>query len=150
MTCNPSKDASGCRVSGLPVDCKLSKWSTWTKCAVTCGASQRERTRTVEVESLHGGKVCDPALTQTGPCDISKCDRASTMQKKSCEWHSWSDWGACDKCGGLMYRYRQVKVHAQYGGANCTGEASQDMKTCDRSCFDQKVHCASSSWGDWS
>merc|ERR1719453_449743 len=48
-----------------------------------------------------------------------------------------------------MYRYRQVKQHAQYGGKNCTGTDSQDLKTCDRSCFDD-VHCTWSAWGAWS
>jgi len=150
--CNPSKTASGCPVTGKPIDCKLKDWSAWTTCPVTCGgsSSQRERSRSVEIEALNGGKTCDPVLYQTGPCvDRVAKPCVDKFKPLDCKWFGWSKWGACDKCGGLMYRYRQVKVHAQYGGANCTGNASQDMKTCDRSCFDN-VHCAWSAWGAWS
>jgi len=146
--CNPSKDASGCPVYGIPIDCKLSVWSHWSKCAVTCGVAQKERTRKVEIDAVNGGKACHPTLMQTGSCDLPKCLDA-VMKPTDCKWNTWSKWGACDKCGGSMYRFRQVDVHAQFGGKNCTGNDSQDMKTCDRSCFDD-VHCAWSSWAHWS
>jgi hypothetical protein len=110
--------------------------------------AQKERSRTVKIEAVNGGKACPSVLNQTASCDLHKCVDA-VAKPKDCKWKEWSHWGACDKCGGEMFRYRQVETHAQFGGANCTGEDSQDMKTCDRSCFDN-VHCTWSSWSAWS
>lgn len=115
---------------------------------MTCGAAQIMRSRSVKIEPMNDGKACDSVLNQTENCHgLPKCEKAGT--ERDCKWSQWSQWSECTKCGGEMYRVRQVEDHAEYGGKNCTSSSAQEVKTCDKSCY-ENVHCTWSSWGDWS
>lgn len=148
--CNPSKDQKGCTVVGIPVDCELKSWSKWTECAVSCGASQKDRSRGVHIEPVNGGKECDPGLKQTASCGLPEC--GSLGEVKDCKWAEWSDWGSCDAtmCERSLERNRAVKNHAEYGGKNCTGDSSREVMTCNKGCLASEVHCAWSDWGPYS
>merc|ERR1719460_2504647 len=110
--CNPSKDATGCPILGMAIDCLLTDWSDWSPCAVTCGAAQIMRSRSVKIEPMNDGKACDSVLNQTENCHgLPKCEKAGT--ERDCKWSQWSQWSECTKCGGEMYRVRQVEDHAE-------------------------------------
>ena len=49
-----------------------------------------------------------------------------------CEWGDYGDWSECsESCGnGTEFRDRVVKISAQHGGQNCTGEA-REQKQCN-------------------
>ncbi|XP_056147148.1 complement component 7b [Lampris incognitus] len=49
----------------------------------------------------------------------------SGAQAVSCRWRPYGGWSECDGCTRQKVRLRHVEVHAQYGGAPCSGGASQ-------------------------
>jgi len=57
-------------------DCKLSKWSQWTKCSVTCGVGIKVKTRNVTQMATGRGKPCRKTrklrVCTPGPCLVGK------------------------------------------------------------------------------
>jgi len=105
---------------------------------------------------MNSGKACPKWLNETGPCDSGmstpwepECPIPNGQIKRDCTWQEWEDWSSCNECGGIMYRGRQVKQHAQMGGKNCTESLSQETKTCNKKCY-AEVHCAWATWEAWS
>ena len=47
-----------------------------------------------------------------------------------CEWDQWTEFGECDKaCGpGFRHRTRGKKTEADFGGQECTGDATEQVK----------------------
>ncbi|XP_061589475.1 complement component 7b [Cololabis saira] len=43
----------------------------------------------------------------------------------NCGWGSYGDWSECDGCTRTQVRTRHVNVYAQFGGAPCSGGATQ-------------------------
>eukprot|EP00917_Polyrhabdina_sp_WS-2016_P010327 GHVP01022791.1.p1 GENE.GHVP01022791.1~~GHVP01022791.1.p1 ORF type:complete len:2740 (+),score=457.13 GHVP01022791.1:18-8237(+) len=67
-----------------PADCKVTEWSTWSDCPVSCGGGVQSRTRTVESPQKLGGKEC-PALTEDRGCGLSRCPGAPCQDTKLLE-----------------------------------------------------------------
>ena len=46
-----------------------------------------------------------------------------------CQWSQWGDWSECDKtCGwGERHKTRTHAILSQFGGKNCTGEATTSI-----------------------
>lgn len=111
------------------------------------------RSRKVIVEPQNGGKACETAgsaaLYVTEKCKLEPCEKDKEIKPVDCQWAAWGSWSKCKQCGGVMYRSRQVKAHAEYGGKNCSTNTSEEMAACDHSCFDN-VHCMWQSWESWS
>ena len=55
------------------------------------------------------------------------------ISTEHCEWNEFDDWHACtETCGGgTQSRTRTVKIEAENGGEDCTGDAieTQDCNT---------------------
>ncbi|KAM7393266.1 hypothetical protein PAMA_008087 [Pampus argenteus] len=51
-------------------------------------------------------------------------------QPVTCRWGSYGEWSECDGCTSKKVRTRHVEVYAQFGGAPCSGEATQ-TQSCD-------------------
>ncbi|XP_042250342.1 complement component 7b [Thunnus maccoyii] len=47
------------------------------------------------------------------------------QQPVNCRWGSYGEWSECDGCTRTKVRTRHVEVYAQFGGAPCSGEATQ-------------------------
>ncbi|KAF3848776.1 hypothetical protein F7725_015273 [Dissostichus mawsoni] len=47
-----------------------------------------------------------------------------------CRWGSYGEWSECDGCSRTKVRTRHVEVYAQFGGAPCSGEATQHTAMC--------------------
>lgn len=57
--------------SFVDIDCKVSKWSTWSKCTKICGKEKRTRSRKILVPPKNDGKKCPPLKTRA-KCRIPK------------------------------------------------------------------------------
>ncbi|XP_012732974.2 complement component 7b [Fundulus heteroclitus] len=47
------------------------------------------------------------------------------QQRVNCRWGSYGAWSECDACTRTKLRTRHVAVYAQFGGAPCSGEATE-------------------------
>merc|ERR1740139_1893483 len=85
-------------------------------------------------------------LAQTMVCAVKSCD--GTCAPIGCVWGDWTDWGACDRCGGEMRRVRRVLQHSKCGGQACSPSAAEAVSKCPRLCH-QPTYCAFGEWEPW-
>ena len=57
--CPTLAETRHCNTHSCPVDCKVSRWASWTTCSKTCGGGTSFRTRSVVVAGAKGGKSCE-------------------------------------------------------------------------------------------
>jgi len=141
--CNNFEETPNCApTSEKPVDCQLAKWGEWSTCTATCGVGQRTKSRNIITDPSNGGAPCDTHLEVTEPCNLQPCN---TVDSTPCEYMDWSEWGACDKCGGQKKRTRGILKMPENGGAECQLAASEMTAKCDRLCH-EPLFCE---WGKW-
>jgi len=134
-----------CSLHQCPSDCKLSDWTGWSDCSVSCGRGIAERWRQVEVAATFGGKECHGNggnLTyEKKYCSVDTCP-------VDCEWNDWQDWRGCStSCGpGTGIRMRDVKTPMLHGGKDCDGGFSQERECNLKFC---PLHCTLADWSDW-
>jgi len=144
QACNNYSDTPHCApATEDPQDCVLDAWTSWTACTKDCGGGQQRRTRDILKESKHGGIPCGDTLEETQGCKLDSCE--TQREVTNCEWNEWSNFGACDKCGGQKKRSRNIKAMPLHGGTPCTFDASEETQACDRLCH-TALYCE---WGDW-
>jgi len=97
-----------CSRSRCPVDCVLSKWSSWSRCHGPCGEGLRKRYRSIRVPALYGGKRCKGRMTEEERCEIfgRRCS-------EDCDVGSWAEWSPCSwerpcECSLNVHRYPVV------------------------------------------
>jgi len=56
------------------IDCKVSEWSSWSKCNVACGIGTSVRTRQIIRPESNGGLQCPP-LEEKRTCKASQCSK---------------------------------------------------------------------------
>ncbi|XP_046845853.1 spondin-1-like [Xenia sp. Carnegie-2017] len=97
------------------IDCKVSKWSTWSKCTKICGKEKRTRSRKVLVPPKNDGKKCPPLKTR------AKCRIPKRCPVVHCKVSEWSGWGLCSKtCGhGIRIRTREMIKAPSRRGRRC-------------------------------
>lgn len=113
------------------VDCQVTPWSSWSACsAVPCGQSgTRERSRTVQLPALCGGKAC-PSLLEVVPCQ-------GTL-RVDFQLSSWSGWSKCSLvCGGFQTSTRYVVTNEQCGGTSCNSTLSKRQACNITQCLNQ-------------
>lgn len=54
------------------IDCKVSSWSHWGPCSAKCGAGKQLRNRSIQKDTINGGKAC-PALYESRDCFEKLC-----------------------------------------------------------------------------
>ena len=91
-----------CNEHKCPVDCKVHDWDGWSACSAKCGGGLMERTRSVQVEPMHGGDPCGET-SEAISCNLQACD-------KDCELSDWNPWTECSKeCDeGVTQRTRTI------------------------------------------
>lgn len=132
--------------TGEPQDAKLTEWSEWGGCSASCGGGQMVRQRTVDRPSLNGGQVASGALEQTMVCSLQSC--TNNCEPVSCMWGMWSEWSACDRCGGERRRFRHVLQHPRCGGEACAPHAAEEVGKCARLCH-EPTYCGFGDWSEW-
>jgi len=144
--CNPSPGEEvpmDCH-RGQAINCRLSDWKDWTACSAKCGTGQRMRERDVVQYASGGGRNCDASLSEIRDC-TQFCPNGMTLD---CKFSDWLDWGACDRCGGQMYRYRHIVHYPQHGGRLCRPMDVKQVATCPTPCHQLK-YCSWADWNDW-
>jgi hypothetical protein len=111
--CPALQQRMDCDADICPVDCKLSKWSVWSKCSKTCGEGTLDRSRTIISTPTFDGKTCG-AQTQRKSCYAGVCP-------VDCVMGSFSKWSLCSRTcdGGHKARTRKLISGAQDGGKRC-------------------------------
>jgi len=144
--CSPGpheKAAAACG-SAPPRACQLSEWYEWGPCSSTCGGGYRKRSRQILTPSSNDGEPCGATLEMAGECNTQRCGEAC----RDCEWHDWTDWGACSHCGGQRWRHRFVKTLPNDCGKLCEPGHAKEVETCKSPCK-QKAWCAWDQWSDF-
>ncbi|CAJ1389747.1 unnamed protein product, partial [Effrenium voratum] len=106
------KQTEDCHTQECPVDCVISDWQEWGKCAPDC-SGKRARSRTLIQQATHGGEACGETNEE------ESCDGVCT----DCEYQDWGAWAECSATcgGGTRPRAREVAVPATNGGKVCQG-----------------------------
>ncbi|CAD7963524.1 unnamed protein product [Amoebophrya sp. A25] len=127
------------------VDCKLSEWSYWSDCSVTCGEGQTTRERSIEEHPAWGGKVChgDP-MVETKGCNLAKCP-----EDVDCHWDEWGYWSSCSKtCGnGIQERSRAIVVAPRGVGKLCEAKDRVEVRGCKEA--ECNSPCVDGEWNEW-
>ncbi|XP_033114379.1 SCO-spondin-like [Anneissia japonica] len=145
-----------CEICGA-VDCKMTKWSSWSSCLPVCGNSRHQsRTRFVERPSYCGGQ-CVENNTSTRPCEsvcfnggipttAGSCQCPTpytgacceTCISVNCTWGPWGDWSFCQpKCGSTRQRQRIRIIEEQpVCGGTCAGSPTE-IEDCDSLCYNK-------------
>lgn len=58
---------------GPAINCKVTEWSDWSRCSVTCGRGLVTKSRKVITKDSNGGKPCPRKLMRKKKCKSPKC-----------------------------------------------------------------------------
>ncbi|KAL3852004.1 hypothetical protein ACJMK2_015693, partial [Sinanodonta woodiana] len=126
-----AKETKECFQGFCPKDGKLSNWSSWTVCSLTCGNGTRSRSRSCVFEDGYPhGKNCEEHLNSTEPCSTNPCPVDGA-------WKEWSNWSFCTATchGGVRTRNRTCVYTADVPrGLPCLGNASETQSCADKLC----------------
>ncbi|KAK9508658.1 hypothetical protein O3M35_006166 [Rhynocoris fuscipes] len=100
---------------GPVVDCKVSHWSQWSPCSVSCGRGVKQKNRRIIINSRNGGKSCPKKLIRRKKCNMGPCttgfvsdeehyatsDYDDTTQEDDCVYSEWAPWSLCSATCGL-------------------------------------------------
>jgi hypothetical protein len=101
-------EVQACVVAQCKTDCSVSKFSSWSTCAKTCGLTElTHRRRSVIVH----GSFCSHPLVETARCNTNPCP-------VDCRTTAWANWEGCtEKC--IRRRMRKVVRHPRHRGRSC-------------------------------
>ena len=149
----PKSELAPCNTQTCETECRdgtFSDWSGWSMCTATCGSGYRFRSREVDLEPNHCGKVAAGPLQEFEPCeDNTPCQG----EAQDCEFSEWSDYGDCScECNGVKERSRRVVKYPRGDGAKaCEGPLKQ-LHPCNvGSCaLEKPIDCVLGEWTDFS
>ena len=138
------------------IDPKLSEWSSWSSCTVTCHTSKEDfgkktRTRTC-TEGINSSKNCSTLLGNGMEMDICAGDEQFDRRCPiDCKWRQWTSWTACSAtCGeGKKTRTRST-IPARYGGKGCQENEETEIQTENCGVRQQCIYCEVEDWSVWS
>ena len=130
-----------------PEDCRLSNWTAFSACSMSCGVGVEVSTRHVLTPDRNGGAPCE-SLVSVRPCEAAApCE---------CDVSAWGHWSSCShSCGelGTMVRTRAVirkdspkrSAAAAHPTYKCPPKV--DIIPCNRQPCGQD--CVMSAWSNW-
>eukprot|EP00747_Dinoflagellata_sp_TGD_P134284 gnl/TRDRNA2_/TRDRNA2_175299_c6_seq25.p1 gnl/TRDRNA2_/TRDRNA2_175299_c6~~gnl/TRDRNA2_/TRDRNA2_175299_c6_seq25.p1 ORF type:complete len:1007 (+),score=247.69 gnl/TRDRNA2_/TRDRNA2_175299_c6_seq25:82-3102(+) len=125
-----------CNEIKCPVDCKVGKWSGWSKCTKECGGGVQSRNRHLLVKPKDGGRACD-SIQESQPCNSFSCDRDCVLNK-------WTKHTPCTKAcgGGFQEKFRHIKRPARANGfcpSKNSGNRYHKQKCNQQACVGDEV-----------
>lgn len=102
------------------------------------------KSRHIQVPAKEGGTACEGAMKTIASCNMQACAAGNN----NCEYLPWTEWSACDKCGGQRKRRRHLQPPVN-GGTPCTQDSLEEVQGCSRNCHNGKF-CAWAEWAPWS
>jgi hypothetical protein len=146
QTCSGSDaETQDCEDAPCPVDCVLGDWENKGDCTATCGGGEQSQTRSITVESDHGGADCDAERSQTVTCGTDPCP-------VDCSLTDWVEDGSCSKsCGeGAQNFIKGVETAAANGGEACPDAEDASRKKTEACNSDPcPVDCVLTAFGAW-
>jgi len=129
-----------------PVDGVFGNWAEWSKCSVSCGGGQQDRTRSIATPASGGGLGVSGALTDVRGCNAEPCGK-----HLDCKWGEWVQWSACSKScnGGEKTRSRMIEVAPREGGKLCAPEVSGVVEACNTQPCSNGIDCVLNEWTSW-
>ncbi|XP_069067932.1 thrombospondin type-1 domain-containing protein 7A [Pleurodeles waltl] len=143
-----------------PSDCKLSEWSTWSRCSKSCGSGVKVRSKWLREKPYNGGRPCPKMdhVNQVLVYEVVPCH-------SDCSQHVWitEPWSVCkvtnvnlkDNCGeGVQTRKVRCMLNTVDGPSDTvedylcdTEEMPYGSRICKLPCPED---CVMSEWGQWS
>jgi len=110
VKCVPLANERKCSQFKCPVNCKMSPWSSFTKCTKECEQGMQTRTRAITTKPKNGGDMCE-SNQESQSCNTGSCDRHCTLKK-------WTMWSPCSQAcgGGRQERFKHIKVPTRGAG----------------------------------
>lgn len=138
------------------VHCKVSRWSEWRPCSVTCGTGVQRRGRAVIQKPKNDGIPC-PQLIESRACIQPTCIGKLVIPAKpvNCKLSPWSSWSECrGSCNrGGQFRSRKILQKAEHGGSPCPEFKSLiKWRRCKLTKCPPEKHndCIVTGWSPWS
>ncbi|XP_034549450.1 thrombospondin type-1 domain-containing protein 7B [Notolabrus celidotus] len=142
-----------------PLDCKLSEWSPWSPCSVSCGSGLKIRSKWLREKAFNGGRPC-PRLDSKNQVRVYEAVRCQS----ECNQYEWriEPWSICtintvDGLPGCGEGVQSRKVRCVKQGTG--GEASiVDDSLCDHEEMPPRAQvcflacpndCVMTPWGPW-
>ncbi|XP_015180151.1 PREDICTED: spondin-1-like isoform X2 [Polistes dominula] len=99
--------------------CRVSSWSGWSECSVTCGKGNKLRQRQYHNITAAVINKCNVALTSRINCYKEECGNndynSGILGSEKCRLTDWSEWSSCTATCGHAVRSRSRNfVHKQY------------------------------------
>jgi hypothetical protein len=138
--CGSLRKTMTCEDVNCPVDCKMSDWSSISKCSATCGGGKQTKTRRVIRAALYDGRECG-SNTMVKTCNAMPCP-------VNCKVSDWDEGaGRCSAAcgGGKKWLTRTIIRPAYYGGKAC-GKLLKAERCNKQDC---PTNCVVSEWSDW-
>ena len=144
----------------LSVDCKWSRWGSWSSCSRSCNRGEKVRKRREQVKQQGAGRRCRGGDRDRRSCNTQSCPTTTTTTTElsvDCVWSQWGAWSQCSRsCNvGETVRTRRELVSQQGAGQRCFGD-DKDRRSCNTqrcpvpTTTELSVDCLWSQWSSWS
>jgi hypothetical protein len=137
--CGSLAQTISCNASPCPIDCKVTDWSEWAPCSVTCGVGSRAKTRIIMTQPAHGGGQCPRKRSRSKSCHAGKCP-------DQCRLSAFGPWGTCSATCGRGMKVSKRKILEKPSGANTCGSLEKRAWCNEQLC---PVDCIVGPWSEW-
>uniref|UniRef100_A0A667XCL8 Complement component 6, duplicate 2 n=1 Tax=Myripristis murdjan TaxID=586833 RepID=A0A667XCL8_9TELE len=101
--------------------CERYPWGSWSACSRTCNYGTQHRSRNIKYDEYYWKSSCAQLCKRY---DSRSCnEQACPINCLLTDFGPWSD---CSPCAKKQFRTRFVQTPAQFGGAACSVELTED------------------------
>ncbi|CAF4293399.1 unnamed protein product [Rotaria socialis] len=122
--------------TSLP-DCRLTEWSPWSSCSVSCGHGIKTRRRAYVMPDKAFRRHCNQRTYDMASCQLTACssamtnDHSKSTHNAMCMASEWSAWSHCSVTCGTGMRTRSRTMLKGRDNAQCQLEYQlMEKETC--------------------